>query len=376
MIKQILIDCRLLWMLRRIRLIWIERSFRSQREGERMKQILIFIAAMLARPRRLAEVFAVLCVMSLAPSLVLASTSQSFEQWRAELRTEAVSKGITELVFDTAFAGVQPIERVIELDRRQPEFTMTLETYLSKVVSATRIKKARQKLVEHKAILAEVSERFGVQPRFIVALWGIETNFGQHTGGFSVIAALATLAYDGRRSAYFRGELLNALRIIQEGHISAENMKGSWAGAMGQSQFMPSSFLSYAFDYDKDGKRDIWGTRKDVFASIANYLSSVGWRDDITWGREVIVPATLDGKALSDKKTVKSMADWQALGIRLPDGADLPKRNLKSRLVVPDRSNGRAFIAYANYDNILKWNRSNFFAIAVGSLADQIDAYE
>ena len=341
-----------------------------------MKQILIFIAAMLARPRRLVKVFAVLCVMSLAPSLVLASTSQSFEQWRAELRTEAVSKGITELVFDTAFAGVQPIERVIELDRRQPEFTMTLETYLSKVVSATRIKKARQKLAEHKAILAEVSERFGVQPRFIVALWGIETNFGQHTGGFSVIAALATLAYDGRRSAYFRGELLNALRIIQEGHISAENMKGSWAGAMGQSQFMPSSFLSYAFDYDKDGKRDIWGTRKDVFASIANYLSSVGWRDDITWGREVIVPATLDGKALSDKKTVKSMADWQALGIRLPDGADLPKRNLKSRLVVPDRSNGRAFIAYANYDNILKWNRSNFFAIAVGSLADQIDAYE
>ena len=209
-----------------------------------------------------------------------------------------------------------------------------------------------------------------------MALWGIETNFGQHTGGFSVIAALATLAYDGRRSAYFRGELLNALRIIQEGHISAENMKGSWAGAMGQSQFMLSSFLSYAFDYDKDGKRDIWGTRKDVFASIANYLSSVGWRDDITWGREVIVPATLDGKALSDKKTVKSMADWQALGIRLPDGADLPKRNLKSRLVVPDRSNGRAFIAYANYDNILKWNRSNFFAIAVGSLADQIDAYE
>lgn len=376
MIKQILIDCRLLWMMRRIRLIQTERSFRSQREGERMKQILIFIAAMLARPRRLAEVFAVLCVMSLAPSLVLASTSQSFEQWRAELRTEAVSKGITELVFDTAFAGVQPIERVIELDRRQPEFTMTLETYLSKVVSATRIKKARQKLAEHKAILAEVSERFGVQPRFIVALWGIETNFGQHTGGFSVIAALATLAYDGRRSAYFRGELLNALRIIQQGHISAENMKGSWAGAMGQSQFMPSSFLSYAFDYDKDGKRDIWGTRKDVFASIANYLSSVGWRDDITWGREVIVPATLDGKALSDKKTVKSMADWQALGIRLPDGADLPKRNLKSRLVVPDRSNGRAFIAYANYDNILKWNRSNFFAIAVGSLADQIDAYE
>ena len=307
---------------------------------------------------------------------VMASQSQSFEAWRAELRTEALSKGISDSVFDTAFSGVQPIERVIELDRRQPEFTMTLETYLSKVVSGTRVKKARQKLAEHKQILAEVSEKFGVQPRFIVALWGIETNFGQHTGGFSVIAALATLAYDGRRSAYFRGELLNALQIIQEGHITAANMKGSWAGAMGQSQFMPSSFLNYAFDYDQDGKRDIWGTRKDVFASIANYLSSVGWRDDITWGREVSVPDTLQGKALSDKKTVKRLSDWQKLGVRRADGGDLPKRDLNARLVVPDRGKGRAFLAYANYDNILKWNRSNFFAIAVGSLADQIDAFE
>ena len=306
----------------------------------------------------------------------MASQSQSFEDWRAALRTEALAKGITDNVFDTAFSGVQPIERVIELDRRQPEFTMTLETYLSKVVSGTRVKKARQKLAEHKQILAEVSEKFGVQPRFIVALWGIETNFGQHTGGFSVIAALATLAYDGRRSAYFRGELLNALKIIQDGHITAANMKGSWAGAMGQSQFMPSSFLNYAFDYDQDGKRDIWGTRKDVFASIANYLSSVGWRDDITWGREVALPKTLEGKELSDKKTVKRLSDWQQLGVRRLDGGDLPKRDLKARLVVPDRGKGRAFLAYANYDNILKWNRSNFFAIAVGRLADQIDAFE
>ena len=326
--------------------------------------------------RHCAVIAVFVMVFQLLSAPVMANQSQSFEDWRAELRTEALSKGITDNVFDTAFSGVQPIERVIELDRRQPEFTMTLETYLSKVVSGTRVKKARQKLAEHKQILAEVSEKFGVQPRFIVALWGIETNFGQHTGGFSVIAALATLAYDGRRSAYFRGELLNALKIIQEGHISAADMKGSWAGAMGQSQFMPSSFLNYAFDYDQDGKRDIWGTRKDVFASIANYLSSVGWRDDITWGREVSLPDRLEGKALSDKKTVKRLSEWQKLGVRLPDGGDLPKRDLKARLVVPDRGKGRAFLAYANYDNILKWNRSNFFAIAVGSLADQIDAFE
>jgi len=312
-------------------------------------------------------------LLTFSPSLAFAA--DSFEKWQAELRVEALSKGISAGVYDTAFVGVQPIERVIELDRSQPEFTMTLETYLSKVVSKTRIKKAKQKLTEHKAILAEISEKFGVQPRFIVALWGIETNFGQHTGGFSVIAALATLAYDGRRSSYFRGELLKALQIIEEGHISSKNMKGSWAGAMGQSQFMPSSFLSYAYDYNGDGKRDIWTTRKDVFASIANYLSSVGWREDITWGREVSVPEPVNAKILSDEKTVKQMSEWQAEGIRLIDGSDLPKRNLKSRLVLPDRGQGRAFLAYVNYDNILKWNRSNFFAIAVGSLADQIRVY-
>ena len=254
-----------------------------------------------------------ICVFSTAVFPSFASTIPSFEAWQAELRTEALSKGISPDVFDTAFVGLQPIKRVIELDRSQPEFTMTLDTYLSKVVSNTRVKNARQKLTEHKKVLDEVSKKFGVQSRFIVALWGIETNFGQHTGGFPVIAALATLAHDGRRSSYFRGELLNALQIIEEGHITSKNMKGSWAGAMGQSQFMPSSFLSYAYDYNGDGRRDIWTTRNDVFASIANYLSSVGWRDDITWGREVIVPSTLNAKNLSEKKTVKRMAKHPVL---------------------------------------------------------------
>ncbi len=317
-----------------------------------------------------------LSVLSTVALPSLASESQNFEEWQAELRIEVLSKGISPDVFDTAFAGLRPINRVIELDRSQPEFTMTLETYLSKVVSNTRVQKARKKLTEHKKILNEISKKFGVQPRFIIALWGIETNFGQHTGGFPVIAALATLAHDGRRSSYFRGELLNALQIIEEGHISSKNMMGSWAGAMGQSQFMPSSFLNYAYDYNGDGRRDIWTTRNDVFASIANYLSSVGWRDDITWGREVRTPSTLDAKKLSESKTVKQMSEWQKLGLKLADGNALPKRNLKSRLVVPERGEGRVFLAYENYNNILKWNRSNFFAIAVGSLADQIRAYQ
>lgn len=304
------------------------------------------------------------------------NANQNFDNWRGELRVEALDKGISISVFDTAFEGVVPIARIIELDRSQPEFTMTFETYLSKVVSTTRVKKARKKLIEHRDILRKVSKQFGVQPRFIVALWGIETNFGRHTGGFSVVGALATLAYDGRRSTYFRKELLNALQILEEGHISLANMKGSWAGAMGQSQFMPSSFLNYAYDYNGDGRRDIWTTQNDVFASIANYLASVGWRDDITWGRAVRLPDGLDGMSLSDAKTKKTMDEWRQLGLTKINGSPLPARNLTSRLVIPARANGQAYLAYANYDNILKWNRSNYFAIAVGTLGDMMTIEE
>ena len=313
--------------------------------------------------------------VSVFVGLSFQAQAEEFDVWRGALRTEALTNGISAALFDEAFQNVSPIARVIELDRNQPEFTLTLSTYLQKVVSGTRAKKARIRLEEHKDILAEVSAKYGVQPRFIVALWGIETNFGQHTGGFSVIAALATLAHDGRRSAYFRKELLNALTILQEGHIKPADMKGSWAGAMGQSQFMPSSFLSYATDWDGDGRRDIWTTQNDVFASIANYLSSVGWRNDLTWGREVKVPVGLNAASLSKAKTKKTMDEWRALGVTSADGSPLPKRNLTSRLVVPAKSDGRAFLAYKNYDNILKWNRSNYFAIAVGTLADNI-AYQ
>ena len=313
--------------------------------------------------------------VSVFVGLSFQAQAEEFDVWRGALRTEALANGISAALFDEAFQNVSPIARVIELDRNQPEFTLTLSTYMQKVVSGTRTKKARIRLEEHKDILAEVSAKYGVQPRFIVALWGIETNFGQHTGGFSVIAALATLAHDGRRSAYFRKELLNALTILQEGHIKPADMKGSWAGAMGQSQFMPSSFLSYATDWDGDGRRDIWTTQNDVFASIANYLSSVGWRNDLTWGREVKVPVGLNVASLSQAKTKKTMDEWRALGVTSADGSPLPKRNLTSRLVVPAKSDGRAFLAYKNYDNILKWNRSNYFAIAVGTLADNI-AYQ
>ena len=183
---------------------------------------------------------------------------------------------------------------------------------------------------------------------------------------------MATLAYDGRRSAYFRKELLRALQILEEGHIAPEDMLGSWAGAMGQSQFMPSSYLAYAVDWDKDGKRDIWTTQADVFASIANYLSQVGWRDDITWGREVRIPDDLGAKQLYEDREWLEMQSWTSRGVRKADGTPLPKRNLRSRLVIPDGPEGRAFLAYDNYEATLRWNRSHFFAIAVGLLSDSL----
>ena len=186
-----------------------------------------------------------------------------------------------------------------------------------------------------------------------------------------MINALATMAYDGRRATFFRKELLAALKIIDEGHIAYPDMKGSWAGAMGQCQFMPSSFLAYAQDWDGDGKQDIWQNKADIFASIAHYLQQAGWRDDLTWGRQVQLPRDFANAAqLVDAKTRKTMEEWRALGVTNPDGSPLPTRNLSSRLVMPDGDEGPAFLVYANFDATLRWNRSNYFALAVGALSD------
>lgn len=301
-----------------------------------------------------------------------AQTPPPFDQWLAELKTEAMDAGISEDIFDRAMANVAPKKKVVSLDRNQPEVRKTLDQYLSKAVTASRTAYGRKMMHKHRELLDEISRHYGVQPRFIIALWGIETSFGRYTGGFRVTAALATLAYDGRRSAYFRKELLRALQILEDGHIAPEDMLGSWAGAMGQSQFMPSSFLAYAVDWDKDGKRDIWSTQADVFASIANYLSSVGWRDDITWGREIVLPATLPAQQLYKDRKWLDMNSWKARGIRKIDGSALPQRNLRSRLVIPDGPDARAFLAYDNYEATLRWNRSHFFAIAVGLLSDSL----
>ncbi len=238
-------------------------------------------------------------------------------------------------------------------------------------MSASRIKQGRAELQKHGPLLREISAKYGVQPRFIVALWGIETNFGGYTGGFSIIRSLATLSYDGRRAEFFRKELLNALKIIDAGHISLDEMDGSWAGAMGQCQFMPSSFLAYAVDYDGDGRKDIWSTLPDVFASIANYLSQSGWNDSLTWGREVRILENID-EALLEGKVFKSLHEWQALGVRNASGSALPAREIQAALTVPGSRAEPTYLIYSNYDVLLKWNRSRYFATAVGLLSDAI----
>ena len=300
------------------------------------------------------------------------AATESFDEWLKGVRIEALGKGIGQSTLDQAFADLQPIPRVIELDRRQPEFTLTFDQYLARVVPAARIEKGQQKFLENRALLEEVGRKYGVQPRFIVALWGIETDFGRISGGFPVIGALATLAYDGRRSDYFRRELMDALRILDQGHISVAEMMGSWAGAMGQSQFMPSSFVRYAQDYDGDGKRDIWTNKADVFASAANYLARAGWRDDQTWGRQVRLPQGFD-RSLASLDVERRIHEWQAMGVRQADGGDLPTRDLMASIVLPaDDQPDTAYMVYNNFKTILRWNRSKYFAVAVGTLADGI----
>lgn len=308
---------------------------------------------------------------SLAAASAQAQDKEQFLTWLTEFTTEAEAKGIRPQTLAASLDGVQLIPRVIELDRSQPEFTLTFDEYLSRVVPDSRVERARRLYAANRPLLEEIGKKFGVQPRFIVALWGIESDFGRLTGGFAVVPALVTLAFDGRRSKYFRGELLNALRIIDAGHITVDRMKGSWAGAMGQSQFMPSSFLNFAYDQDGDGRKDIWTTLPDVFASTATYLSRSGWRASENSARRVALPEGFDA-SLEGLETTKAVNEWQSLGVRRSDGENLPVADISASLLRPAGSDGPAYLVYNNYRAILKWNRSHYFAVAVGHLADSI----
>jgi membrane-bound lytic murein transglycosylase B len=306
----------------------------------------------------------------------------AFDAWLADLRKEALAIGITQATVDKALANVEPLPVVVERDRTQAEIVLPLDQYLARRLNRKAISTGREMAARHKDLLAKIGAKYGVPPRFIVAVWGLESNFGKFTGVRPTVAALATLAYDQRRAAYFRGELFEALRILDRGDIDFDAMKGSWAGAMGQPQFMPSSYLKYAEDFDQDGRRDIWASPADVFASIANYLQAHGWIASQTWGREVKVtkdtaerikksasPRTTGCDASHQMTEPLPLAEWEKLGVRLPGNKPLPKADMTASLLV---AGSRRFLVYANYDTVLAYNCAHAYALSVGLLADRI----
>lgn len=325
-----------------------------------------------------------LCSACISTS-ALANTKAQFNEYVNNLKLEAKQKGYDEKLINDAFQKVEFKEKVISADKSQPEVKETLETYLPKRVPQWKVDRARKLYKENQQLLEQVAKEFGVQARFIVALWGLESNFGKIQGGHNVIESVVTLAFDGRRETMYKKQLWAALDILKAGHITLDKFKGSWAGAMGQTQFMPTSFNAYAIDYDNDGRKDIWTTEADAFASIANYLKQAGWDDNLTWGRQIQLPDNFDNTNILKRGTrtrsqwleywrdsQRSLADWQALGVRKMDNTDLPNVDVTAAMVMPDDINGRMYLAYDNYKALMHWNRSYYFATSVGYLSDQI----
>ena len=329
-------------------------------------------------PRRYSRRMLFAAPLIAAPGLLAArsvAAAGSFAAFLEAVRREAAAQGVRLATVDRALGLAQFLPHVIELDRHQPEQILTFAQYLQKTVSPQRKENARRALFDNRALLDSVGRSFDVEPRFIVALWGLESDFGQVTGNYLVVSSLATLGFDGRRGPYFRGELISALRIIDQGNIGGGNMLGSWAGAMGQCQFMPSTFLRYAVDYDGDGRRDIWQDRADVLGSIANFLAHLGWRNGETWGREVLLPPGFD-VSRTGLEVVRSTDQWTRMGVRGIDARPLAAGGSTASLVLPGGPDGPALLVYANFRTIMRWNKSTYFAAAVGYLADSMNGGE
>jgi membrane-bound lytic murein transglycosylase B len=308
--------------------------------------------------------------------LLISQTSNAnptFEQYLADLKIQSIEQGYSTDFVEQVFNGVYYRQKTVLADKNQPETKLTLDTYLATRVPDWKVKKAIDLMAQHQELLDQVEQQFGVQKRFIVALWGNESNFGNIMGKHSVINSLVTLAYEGRRETLFKKQLFAALKILKQGHVELKDFVGSWAGAMGQSQFMPTSFLDYAVDFDNDGRKDIWNNKADVFASIANFLKSEGWSNRLTWGRQVTVPDNFDFSLAGLKSSSKRLlADWQALQVRRYDGTNLPELPIKGSLIAPDGGSGRIYLVYNNFHTLMKWNRSSYFGVSVSYLSDRI----
>lgn len=298
------------------------------------------------------------------------NAAQPWKQWVQQLRQEALQQGIRPEVFDEVFATIhQPSPQVIRLDRTQPEKRITFAQYRASRADNYRIQIGRREYQKNSQLLHEVGSYYGVNPCFIVSLWGLETSYGKFMGKFPVIQSLATLAYDTRRAAFFRKQLLYALQIVNEGHVDLKDFKGEWAGGTGQPQFLPSNWHDYAVDYNQDGRKDIWTTKADVFASIANFLKQQGWQTETPWAIEVNVP--IGAQAYENTKEIKTIAEWKLLGLTTDNGRPWPvDTQLTAHLVHP--TDGPSFLTFQNFDVLMKWNRSTYYAGTVGYMAEQI----
>lgn len=295
---------------------------------------------------------------------------QNWNQWLTGVRQEALAQGISASLLDEALTDMhEPSRQVKGLSRSQPEHRLTFAKYLSSRVDNYRVAIGRKELERNRAILEKIGQEYGVDPCFIVSFWGMESSYGSYMGNFPVIRSLATLAYESNRPDFFRHELLLGLHILNDGHVSMTHFKGEWAGASGQCQFLPSSWVKYAVDYDGDGRKDIWESKPDVFASIANYMKQNGWQSGESWAIQVTLPANFDMQ-LEGKTTVKPVAEWNAMGVRTENGKPLPYEQLKASIVKP--LGGPVFLAYPNYKMILRYNNSIYYAGAIGYLADKI----
>lgn len=321
------------------------------------------------------------------PTPSYSQEEKPFKIWLDELRAEAEKRGFSSETIKSAFSEIkEPVKRIVESDRNQPEVVETYAGYLKRRVTDWRKINGKKLLKKHQELLQKIANEYGVRPRFIVAIWGMESNYGTIPIKEPLFSVLATLAYDKRRAVFFRSQFFDALKILDKGFAPYEKMKSSWAGAMGQCQFMPENYLKYAVDYNKDGKRDIWNTEADVFASIANYLSSFGWKDHETWGRPVILPdiaekdlfaerpndlAPVDEcKRFEDLKVWRDLHEWQVVGVRRMTGKKLPERSIPATLIVGDPGSKRGYIVYRDFCAIMRFNPAFKYAIAVGLLAD------
>lgn len=298
-------------------------------------------------------------------------SQEAFEEWKNTFKKEAIQKGVSEKILDEVLPALKPLQHVIASDQKQNEFLLTFWDYTDRTISETRIKKGQEMLKEHGALLSEVSEKYGVQPRYIIAFWGLETNYGTYKGSIKTTDALATLAFDKRRRKFFTNELITLLKIMQEGEKT--DFYGSWAGAFGNFQFMPTTYAAYAVDADNDGKKDIINSLPDAFSSAANYLSKMGWDKDLKWGREVILPQKLDWDKVHSGSQ-KTIDEWAKMGIKPADKSHWNKNDLdkKAKLTLPMGTQGPAFLTYRNYDLIMRWNNSTLYALSVGILSEKI----